>query len=93
MDYKELIEQLRNDSNCGILNYIEDAATAIETLLAERDAAIKDMKRVAERSMQKHCYLCKHAAECAPNVRDKRRCYYGDGFEWRGPKKEDGGHG
>ena len=33
MDYKELIEQLRDENNCNVLDYIGDAATAIETML------------------------------------------------------------
>lgn len=43
MDYKELIEQLRDENNCDVLDYIDDAATAIETLLAEREAAIEGL--------------------------------------------------
>ena len=34
MDYEELIEQLRDENNCDVLDYIEDAATAIETFSA-----------------------------------------------------------
>lgn len=37
MDYKELIEQLRTTNFCQ--EQREQAATAIETLLAEREAA------------------------------------------------------
>lgn len=44
MDYKELIRLLRDESNCDVLNYIEDDATAIEALLAERDAAIREQQ-------------------------------------------------
>ena len=35
MDYQKLIERLRNKNNCNVLDDIDEAATAIETLLAE----------------------------------------------------------
>lgn len=40
MDYKELIEKLRNKDGCRC--ECLEAATAIETLLSERDAAQKE---------------------------------------------------
>ena len=61
MDYKELIDILQDESNPNVLDYIDDAVTAINALLAraesaearaekaerERDAAIKELNRVA----------------------------------------------
>ena len=50
MDYKELIEQLKNirflyaDDGLKCASICKDAATAIETLLAERDAAQHDLR-------------------------------------------------
>lgn len=43
MDYKELIRRL---DNCGEFDgdLLDDAATAIETLLAERDAAVEEIE-------------------------------------------------
>lgn len=35
MDYKELIETLRDESNCDVLDYIDEAADAIEALQSE----------------------------------------------------------
>lgn len=48
MNYKKLIEQLRDENNCDVLDYIDDAATAIETLLAEREAAMKSLLKMQE---------------------------------------------
>lgn len=89
MDYKELIRLLRDESNCDVLDYIEDAATAIETLLGERDAAIKSLRGV--------CGECKyhgsgfHRFPCdACSIRGTGLI---DRWRWRGPQKESGGHG
>ena len=41
MDYKELIKKLREKDGCRC--ECLQAATAIETLLAERDAAVKEL--------------------------------------------------
>lgn len=53
MDYKELIDELRMvaslDSDCYDCNQCVKAATAIETLLAERDAARADLMRRCRR--------------------------------------------
>ena len=66
MDYKELIDILQNESNPNVLDYIDDAITAITDLLAraeseearaekaerERDAAVSEIPKI--------CYYCKH---------------------------------
>lgn len=59
MDYKELIEQLRKHhqswaaySDLELAHDLEDAITAIETLLAEREAAVEEMHG--------RCSKCKH---------------------------------
>ena len=60
MDYKELIDILQDESNPNVLDCIDDAATAINALLAraesaearaekaerERDAAIKMLRKI-----------------------------------------------
>lgn len=60
MDYKELIDILRDETNPNVLDYIDDAVTAINDLLAraesaesraekaerERDAAIKMLRKI-----------------------------------------------
>lgn len=39
MDYKELIDVLRDENNPNVLDYIDDAVTAINDLLARTEAA------------------------------------------------------
>ena len=88
MDYKELIELSQKAANewrgdhtfyqAGVL--IDSLCTAIETLLAERDAAVEDLKSFAD--MGDACHLCKHL----PCVQEHGRCI---GWEWRGPQKGD----
>lgn len=60
MDYKELIDILQDESNPNVLDYIDDAVTAINDLLArtesaesraekaerERDAAVKMLRKI-----------------------------------------------
>lgn len=86
MDYKELIEQLRNafpkDGYELERSVCESAADAIETLLAERDAAVKYIPKV--------CSTCEYwdaggcnapiaGGECAFDLRQA--------WQWRGPQK------
>lgn len=93
MDYKELIEKLRGvfAARPGIyLAYVccEEAATAIETLLAERDAAVADMRRMG----CKKCDVCKYAGSKGSDKSPCKHCCHSGGFddcfEWRGPRKE-----
>lgn len=60
MDYKKLIDILQDETNPNVLNYIDDAVTAINDLIAraeseearaekaerERDAAIKMLRKI-----------------------------------------------
>lgn len=56
-----------------------DAAEAIKTLLAERDAAVEDLKVVG------NCQTCGNITPwCADNPDSCR------GYKWRGPQKEGG---
>lgn len=74
-DYKELIEILRDDEFCGILDYIDDAADAIEQLVKERKTlkrnfatVVKDCDKlvkerdaaVADLKNNGDCSFCKH---------------------------------
>lgn len=84
MDYKELIEKLRNKDGCNC--ECLQAADAIETLLAERDAAVEDLRG--------YCRVCTHAnigKDGFPCVKCKHIEFYGtqeiDGWGWRGPQK------
>lgn len=101
MDYKELIDRLSKcRANCEIPRDIKscnDAITAIETLLAERDAAMEDLRGM--------CWCCKHGRPWEPSGQLSRliTCEYMtvNGVracagrrpcphcQWRGPQKED----
>ncbi len=86
MDHKELIDILRMTASCRESICYEcsecfEAAAAIETLLAELDAAVEDIP--------KHCSLCSHFKK----QDDSKICYdcwYVNGaainWKWRGPK-------
>lgn len=74
MDYKELIRQLRDTSNCDILDYVDDASDAIETLLKQKEALIAEIKGRCE--------------YCAFDSRTCVNCYNGSNWEWRGVKDE-----
>lgn len=78
MDYKALINRMRYNNRVSP-DDIEDAATAIETLLAERGALISELHEVAD------CRSCKfYGGDTA--------CVSCDAFlsnwEWCGPQKE-----
>lgn len=75
MDYKELIKELRKKDGCHC--ECLEAATAIENLLAERDAAVEDLTRICEDNPDV-CQYCKHM----PCTETHGRCI---GWEWRGP--------
>lgn len=91
MDYKKLVEDLRREAvnqqiviwKVGPWSELEKAANAIETLLAERDAAVKDIA--------KNCVLCSHFR----NPNDSGICFdcwhvhgTSENWEWRGQQTE-----
>lgn len=76
MDYKELIKKLREKDGCRC--ECLRAATAIETLLAERDAAVEELRG--------ECRVCEHRGECLFND----QCGNGSNWQWRGPQKGAG---
>ena len=86
LDCKELIEQLK-EWNDGKDCIVCRATTAIETLLAERDAAVEDLHGV--------CRACVYS-RCFDGEQPCSECTYGtgimwdaDNWKWRGPQKED----
>lgn len=88
MDYKRIIDEIR-DSNADNVPSVEMWATAIETLLAERDAMIVE-RNAAVNEMRGLCKHCKHSP---PSYR-KTVCYdccedYHN-WQWRGPKEKAG---
>lgn len=86
MDYKEIIEAMRSTDVKVVFCRSLDAADAIETLLAERDAAVEDLRPIAD------CASCKwYFGDSSGEVCDG--CDYpgeGSNWEWRGPQKGDG---
>lgn len=81
-DYEKLIAQIRaidlRNPDCLLKAeaLLTEAADAIEVLLTERDAAVKDMTDLGNATGD-GCHLCKKLP-CAP-----KGC---TGFEWRGPR-------
>lgn len=101
MDYKELIDILKDESNPNVLDYIDDAATAINALLAraeaaearaekaerERDAAVQFLISII-RYGTNPCECCK--ADCIDAGSDDAEYVSQCGmFEWSGPQKEE----
>lgn len=84
MDYKELIAHLRSfGAYYPITGPIEnEAADAIETLLAERDAAVEDLAK------RPHPSTCKYGEHCdyISVITGRPDCYSCDEWEWRGPQ-------
>lgn len=86
MNYKELIGKLNFWADVFLINnmgecqeLVKDATTAIEALLAERDAAVADMQR--------NCITCTHSE----SNNDKHipcefmeACRFAEHWEWRG---------
>ena len=85
MDYKETIEAMRSTDVKVVLCHSLDAADAIETLLAERDAAVEELSR------RPHHSTCKHGEHCdyISAITGFLDCYSCDEWEWRGPQKGD----
>lgn len=90
-DVKELLDILRDESNCNVLDYVDEAADLIESLAAEleqvkreRDAAVADLKD--------YCYTGKvmcHYCKFLGNGRFcENECGDGECFEWRGVKED-----
>lgn len=93
MDYKGLVEQLKSAAplhGTWLRERMLDAADAIETMLAERDAAVEELRgecRYCAHNTGWHnagrCAACFHETVTIPlpgfnNV---------DNWEWRGPQK------
>lgn len=82
MNYKGLISMLRDSGMVKTKDDIECAADAIETLLAERDAVMKDLHGDCDKCR----YFGLSAHPCC-------HCYINGGmfdyWQWRGPQKHD----
>lgn len=95
MDYKEMIERVKYYGNNyatggnlgreidGTDHLLLEAATAIETLLAEREAAVEDLRG--------RCDICKHRRVCLFDEQHRIGCANSKRghWQWRGPTPPD----
>lgn len=83
MDYKELIDILRYTASegdvCRECPQCIEAADAIETLLAERDALMNDLEG--------RCDVCKNRSVCLFDEKRRSGCVNRSHWQWRGPQK------
>lgn len=97
MDYKETIEAMRSTDVKVVFSHSIDAADAIETLLAERDAAVEELRGICwccanGRPMGRigrlrSCTTCDYMKErgILGNFGKERDCPH---WQWRGQQKE-----
>lgn len=91
MDYKELIKSLKEEAchqrvvfgSHGVSCQLEGAADAIEALLVERDAAVEDLRLVADCTSCKW-YFSENSGETCPGCDCPNE---NENWEWRGPQK------
>lgn len=111
MDYKELIELLCHTvehgneepreyctNRCGGCEMCDQAADAIKTLLAERDAAVEDLrgmcwccaygKKYENGLSWSRATTCQHMRELGVVARSGGKCKCSH-WEWRGPQKKE----
>lgn len=100
---RELVELLRDEDNCNVLDYIDDAADLIESLSAqldqvtrERDAAIRQQLE-ADKNNPFACNFCKHDEVCDGRLLacgdcdmdcPCNTCVDRDKWQWRGVEEE-----
>lgn len=95
MDYKELIGRLKKYAEFGgRIEICADSLTAIETLLAERDAAVEDLrgmcwccahgKKYENGLSWSRATTCEHMRELGVVARSGGKCKCSH-WEWRGP--------
>lgn len=100
MDYKETIEAMRSTDVKVVFSHSIDAADAIETLPAERDAAVEELRGICwccanGKPMRTNAWphnkitTCEHLAErgILGHAGRRKECPY---WQWRGPQKGDG---
>lgn len=95
-DYTALIAALREEGATVAILAVEwnipaltakrilEAADAIEQLVKERDAAVRDLKLAMQRDFSE-CVICKNYGDY-PRKGKCRECFQGaeNNFEWRG---------
>lgn len=99
MDYKEMIRILHDEDRGDVLDYVDEAADIIETLMTERDAAVEELrgicwccangKPMGMIGRLRSCTTCDYMAErgMLGVVGREKDCPH---WQWRGPKKEGG---
>lgn len=86
MCYDEMLEILRGkvlyESPAEIQQRLNEIADALEQLVRERDAAVADLKELAD------CDYCKYGKgdDCEDTLHDY--CTVGEDWEWRGVQDE-----
>lgn len=99
-EVKRIVDALRGEDNCDVLEYIEyidDAADLFENLSAENER-LKARCEAAEKEIPHDCYTCAYLIKSDPRqcsfgcilkpfaIEHAERCKW----EWRGP--QDGGN-
>ena len=83
---KRLVELLRDEDNCNVLDYIDDAADLIESLSATLEQVTKERDALLN-ELRGECNLCTHWQECLSGVYSGVRvddsCW-----EWKGVEVE-----
>lgn len=95
MDYKELVEKLRNNNvdnnchDCALGYYAFEAADAITDLLSRAEAAEERAEKAeGEINNCSACWMCVKNEDCHKGMAVKEPdCKCGD-FKWRGQKEE-----
>lgn len=59
-DYEELVKALRDENNCNVLDYIDEAADAIEELVSNADK-FKWISTAERQPEESGAYLCRTA--------------------------------
>lgn len=90
METKELIEILRDESNCNVLDYVDEAAdrlqalsVALEMARKEHTALLADIKYVGDKCNGDTCFICKFFDPENEVCVCLAHCT-GDYWEWRG---------
>lgn len=90
---RNLVELLRDEDNCNVLDYIDDAADLIESLSAQLDQVTRE-RDAAIRDLCGYCGVCIYKTlpntyEFCRNCKHSNRHYFTnepalDSWQWRG---------
>lgn len=86
---QKILEGLRSEDNCNVLDYIDDAVELIHALIAERNAAVSDLYEAASVDGS-FCGICafKDVAACC----ERRKANMLNCWQWRGEKEKPNEH-